>query len=80
MPSLFRLQDFQRLDAGGSGSLTSRHKHLFPGSGSQVDREIAYLKTKGATTGTRGDRWRKYLSVPVKATIQSAIRKLVSLP
>ena len=77
---LFTLKDLRRLDPTGTGSLADRHKKLFPGSGSVADRERAYLVSKGATTGTIGDRWRKVLSVKPTERIAEVIRRTAVLP
>jgi hypothetical protein len=79
--SYFRAIDLQRL--GGTGKTVSElHKSLFPGVGfaTVYDREMTYLVSKGATTGTRNDRWRKVLGTPVGITISQAIRNLAALP
>jgi len=78
--SLFTLKDLKRLDPAGTGSLADRHKKLFPGNGSPNDREKKYLVSKGATTGTLQDRWRKILSTPPGVRLGESIRKLAALP
>ena len=77
---LFTLKDLRRLDPSGVGSLADRHKKLFAGSGTIADRELIYLKSKGGTTGTLQDRWRKVLSVPPGTRIAQVIRGLAALP
>jgi hypothetical protein len=81
--SLFRLIDLQRL--GGTGkNISECHRSLFsaPVTGSVYDRESVYLTSKSAppAVGTIGDRWRKYLSVPVGVRLGEAFRSLASLP
>jgi hypothetical protein len=77
---IFRLADLARLDPTGSGTKTDRLKHLFGGSGSLADRESVWLASKGSTTGTRYDKWSKYLSVPPGTKIRQAIQALAVLP
>lgn len=77
---MFTLKDLQRLNPTGSGTFGDRHRQLFPGKGSVHDREIKFLKSKGFTVGTRGDRWRQYLSVKPGGRVQEVTRKLSSLP
>jgi hypothetical protein len=78
--SLFTLKDLKRLDPAGVGSISDRHKRLFPGTGSVSDRERAYLVSKGAASGTLQDRWRKVLGTPPGVRLGESIRKLAALP
>ena len=77
---LFTMADLRRIDSTGSGTVSDRLKHLFGGTGSISDREKSFLASKGFSTGSRSDKWRKYLGVTGPAKLGDAIRKLSSLP
>jgi len=78
--SLFSLADLKRLDPAGTGSISDRHRKLFPGTGTAYDREAAFLRSRGmASKGTLGDQCRAFFSTPPGTRRSASIRALSSM-
>lgn len=55
-------------------------RKVYGGSGTLRDRENAFLKGKGFTTGTRVDKWCRYLGVKNGHAAMDKLRSLSVLP
>ena len=77
---MFRMSDLVRLNPSGSGTINNRLKQIYGGTGTLTDREKFFLAGKGFSTGSRADKWRRYLGVTGPAKLGDAIRRLNSLP